>query len=38
MQKLDPAKEDIQPEKAPENERKEKKVEPKKSSRTNKKK
>ena len=38
VQKLDPAKEDIQPEKAPENERKEKKVEPKKSSRTNKKK
>ena len=38
VQKLDPAKEDIQPEKVPENERKEKKVEPKKSSRTNKKK
>ena len=38
VQKLDPAKEDIQPEKAPENERKEKKVEPKKSSRINKKK
>ena len=38
VQKLDPAKEDIQPEKAPENERKEKKVEPKKSSRTDKKK
>jgi ribosome-binding factor A len=38
VQNLEPAKEDAQPEKAPENERKEKKVEPKKSSRTNKKK
>ena len=38
VQKLEPAKEDEQPEKTPENERKEKKVEPKKSSRINKKK
>ena len=38
VQKLGPAKEDEQPEKAPENERKENKIEPKKNSRVNKKK
>ena len=38
VKKLEPAKEEGQPEKAPENKRKEKKVEPKKSSRNNKKK